>query len=137
MNTDPVAVAKKWAQNLGSAGTAITAGVNAVQTSPMSKAAANVNGYLSGVQNAVNSGKWVRGLNRRTLQDWQSAMLTKGVPRIGTGAQAAIPKMQAFMTQFLPYEASAVAALPPRGDINANKARALAMIDANHAFKRQ
>lgn len=137
MQTDPVAVSKKWAQNLGSAGPQITAGVAAVQTSPMSKAAANVNGYLQGVTNAVNSGKWVRGLNRRTLQDWQTAMTQKGIGRIGTGAQAALPKFQAFMTQWLPYEAAGVSSLPPRGDINANTARAVAMIQYNHKFVRQ
>lgn len=137
MQTDPVAVSKKWAQNLGSAGALIQAGVSAVQTSPMQKAAAQVTQYLNGVTAAVNSGKWVRGLNRRTLQDWQSSMTNKGIPRISTGAQNAIPKMQAFMTQWLPYEQAAVAALPPRGDINANIARATAMIQANHKFVRQ
>jgi hypothetical protein len=137
VQTDPVAVTNKWAQNLGGATTQITSGVNAVQTSPMAKAAANVNGYLAGVQAAVSSGKWVRGLNRRTLNDWQSAMIQKGVPRIATGAQTAKPKFQAFMTQWLPYEQAGLATLPARGDINANKARAAAMIDYNHAFKRQ
>jgi hypothetical protein len=137
VQTDPVAVSKKWAQNLGQAGPQITAGVQAVQTSPMAKAAAQVNQYLQGVTNAVNSGKWVRGLNRRTLSDWQNSMTTKGIPRISTGAQAAIPKMQAFMTQWLPYEQAGVAALPARGDINANIARATAMMQYNHKFVRQ
>lgn len=131
---DPNVVAQKWAQRLGGATEQIKQGVNAVTTSPMEKAALRVDAYRDGVAKAANSGKWTRGLRRRTLEDWKQAMIQKGAMRIADGANKAIPKMQQFLTAFLPYVAQGVASLPPRGGLDANKARAIAMMDWNARF---
>ena len=132
-------VAQKWAKNLGMATTAIQNGVMSVQTSPMTKAAANQAGWIAGVQQAAANGKWVRGLNRKTLQDWQNAMTTKGIQRIGAGAQAAIPSMTSFMQQWLPYEQQLQQKLSatPRGDLQTNIQRAVTAMQFNAAFVRQ
>lgn len=126
---NPQAVADKWAAKLGAAGQQIKDGVEAVTTSPMVKAAAQVDRYVMGVQEAATSGKWQRGLQRVTLQDWKTAMTTKGLARITQGAVAAKPKMAAFMQKLLPYQENVVKQLEsmPRGGLQENIARMVFM----------
>lgn len=132
-------VAQKWASRLGAATQAVKDGVQSVTVSPTSKAASQASAYLNGVQEAVSSGKWQRGLNRVSLADWQNAMLNKGVNRIATGATAAIPKMEQFQSQWLPYMDQLKAKLNsmPRGDKAANQARMNAAFEHNSNFRRQ
>ncbi len=139
MALDPNAVAQKWANRLGAATADIQKGVQAVQQSPTAAAAQRQDAYVAGVQRAAANGKWARGLNRVSLQQWQQAMIQKGLQRVGPGSQAAIPKMAAFMSQFGPYLDQLKQALStmPRGDINANKARAAFAIDFLSKFQRQ
>ena len=100
----PQQAADKWQRKLAAAGTDIANGVARVTESPTAAAARNQAGYLQGVQDAVSSGKWQAGLQRVTLQQWQQQMTQIGIPRISGGATAALPKVQAFMHDFLPYE---------------------------------
>jgi hypothetical protein len=136
---NPQDVANKWSKNLGQAVDSIKAGVNAVQVSPMQLAAAQQDAYLSGIQNAVSSGKWQRGLGRVSLQSWQQSMLNKGLQRISSGAAAAVPKMAAFQSQWLPYMDQLQQKLTsmPRGSAEANRARMNAAFDWNRSFVRQ
>lgn len=131
-------VANKWAANLAAATTSITAGVQQVTVSPTQLAAANLNGYLAGTQQAVTSGKMAASLQRVSLQDWQTAMIQKGIPRIASGAQAAKPKMASFMQQFLPYVQQGVTNLQsqPRGTLEQNIQRAVTIMQWNANFKR-
>lgn len=119
---NPADIAAKWATNLGNAGTSIQKGVQGVTTSPTAMAAANADGYLSGVQKAVSSGKWSRNLQAVSLSSWQNAMITKGLPRIQTGAQAGKGKVQSFMTQLMPYVQNLQGQLAstPRGTLGQN-----------------
>lgn len=138
MAKDPVSIAKKWAGNLSAATQAIQQGVQAVTTSPTQSAAAQSNAYLAGVQRAVSTGKWQAGLQRVTLQDWQQAMIQKGIPRIGSGATQAVPKFTAFMQQFLPYVQQGLQQLAsqPRGTLDQNIQRAVFMMNWNAQFRR-
>jgi|SRR5579862_380741 len=134
---NPADVAAKWAQNLSNSTTSITAGVNAVQTAPGQLAAAKVATWISKLQQAQD--KWVRNVSAVSLQDWKTAMLNKGIPRISSGAQAAQPKMQAFMQQWLPYVeniASTVRAMP-NATLQDGIARAVAQIQGNAQFTYQ
>lgn len=136
---NPRQVAEKWAKNLSMSTDSIKQGVQAVTVSPMEKAAARQDAYVNGVQRAAASGKWQRGLRRKNLGDWQTAMTGKGLQRISGGATAAIPAMDGFMSQWLPYEDQLKTKLAsmPRGDFEQNKQRAIAAMEHNHQFVRQ
>jgi hypothetical protein len=115
---------------MASATTAVQQGVNAVQTSPTALAAANVNGYLAGVQQAVSSGKWANNLNRVSLADWKNSMLNKGVQRMQTGAAAAVPKVTSAFGPLLQYiydTRDQINAANPRGSLQMNIQRSVAM----------
>lgn len=133
----PAQAAQNWATNLAASTARIKSGVQAVTTSPTAKAAQNVQAQVAGVIAAANSGKTAAALNAVSLQDWQNAMINKGINRIASGAQAAQGKMQNFLTQFLPYVAAGVQQLStmPRGDLEANIARATFMMRYNAGFK--
>lgn len=132
MAKDPSAVAAKWAANLSASTASITDGVNAVTVAPGQAAARQKAVWVQNTQAAAN--KWAVNTAAVTVQDWRDAMINKGVPRIASGATAAQPKMQSFMTKLLPYIANGQGALPPRGDINANIARMTAWVQYMHKF---
>lgn len=115
MAKNPQQVAQKWANNLGSSTAAIEAGVNAVQTAPTQLAKAKKAKMLANLTKAVQDGTWERGLDRVTLADWRTAMISKGIPRVGQGAQAAQGNFAEFMADMLPYQetlATQVKAMP-------------------------
>ena len=128
----PADIAARWSTGMGNSTDKIKAGVQAVKTAPGQAAAANKAGYVSGVQQ--NADKWGARVAAVTLQSWQADFIDKGLPRIATGAQAAQPKVQAFMTQFLPFLSTTVASLPPRGTFQQNVQRMTAMVTATHGF---
>lgn len=137
MASNPQQAAANWAAAMQSAGAKATAGVNAVQVSPAQSAIAAIPRQVQGVIDAANSGKTAAALQNVTLQSWQKAYITKGVPRMGTGASAAQPKFAAFMTWLLPQQQSIVAALPPKGNTAQNIARSQAFLQAMAQLKYQ
>ena len=133
----PQQAAQNWANNLSAATARVKSGVQSVSTSPTQLAANAVDRQVAGVQAAAASGKTQRALQAVSLADWQNAMINKGIPRIASGAQAAIPKMTNFLNQFIPYVQAGVQQLSqmPRGDIEQNIARATFMMRYNAGFK--
>jgi hypothetical protein len=69
--------------------------------------------------------------------EWQQAAIDKGLPRIAQGAQAAQPKMTAFMAQVLPHIAAGQSSLPARGGLEQNIARMTAFTRHMATFKRR
>lgn len=136
-NMNPQQIADNWANGMANASQKMKNGVMAVTSSPMEAAANAVDRQVAGVQRAAAEGRTQAALRAVSTQSWQTAYVTKGIPRISSGAQAAKPKMAAFLTQFLPAQQAIVASLPPRGDINANIARAVAMMQGTANFKYQ
>lgn len=122
MAKDPTMVAAKWASNLSAATQAMTDGVQSVTTAPTQLAAARADAYQQGVQQAVASGKWQKGLQSVSLQSWQQSMTQKGIPRVASGAAAAKPKFASFMGKLLPFQQSLQSQLAatPRGDLQTN-----------------
>ncbi|MGH7238949.1 MAG: hypothetical protein ACREHG_02665 [Candidatus Saccharimonadales bacterium] len=129
----PAQISAKWSQNLASAADTATAGVNALTVSPGALAARQSGVWAANVASA--KAKYQRNVGAVTLDEWRSAYLTKGIPRMSAGATAAQPKMEAFMGSLLTYQKTALASLPPRGTYEQNKARATAWIDKMHAFQ--
>jgi hypothetical protein len=115
-------VAAKWSQNLGSSGSRIQSGVMGVTVSPGQAAAKQSDLWIRNLQ--ASQAKWKAKVAAVSTADWQAAMINKGLPRIAGGAQAAQPKFEQFMAKLLPVIAQNVAALPPRGDLEANIVRA-------------
>ena len=114
--------ATKWATNLSAATQYIQAGVQNVTTAPGQKAAAQAQVMLANLTAAVTSGMWARRVSSVSLQMWQQATITKGIPRISSGAQAAQAKMVQVGTDLLAAVDAAVAVVnqTPRGNLQTN-----------------
>jgi phosphatidate phosphatase APP1 len=125
-------IAANWAQRLGASSDKMTAGVNAVTVAPGQAAARQKSVYLQNVQAAAD--KWAKNVSAVPLSDWQQAYITKGIPRIASGATAAQSKMQNFMDKLLPFQSQALSALPARGTYEQNKNRATMWMDKMHSF---
>jgi hypothetical protein len=104
-------VLQKWKTNTGGATNAYKAGVMAVTTNPAQLAAQAVDKYVAGVQEAIQSGKYQRGLGRVTLQSWQQAAINVGAGRLASGVQKGEQKMNGFLTQFLPFQQAVTASV--------------------------
>lgn len=132
MAKDPTAAAQRWAQNLGAATQAIQAGVAGVTVAPGAAAARQKSVWMQNTQ--ASADKWARNVGSVQLSDWQNSMNTKGIPRIASGAQEAIPKMTSFLQAFIPHVEAGVRALPARGTLENNIARMVAMVRHNAQF---
>lgn len=113
-----------------------SAGINAVQNSPMEAAANRVDAYQQGVAAAVANGKYVNNLRAVPLSQWKTAATNVGAGRLGTGAVKASPKYQAFAQKWSPIwaqqQAAAAAVQGPKG-----QATALAKFQASLAIQMQ
>jgi len=119
--------AQKWATNLQAATQYIQAGVQRVTTAPGQKAAAQAQVMLANLTAAVTSGMWARRVGSVSLQDWQNAVVSKGLPRISSGAAAATAKMTQVGTDLLAAVDQAVAVVnqTPRGNLQTNIQRSV------------
>jgi hypothetical protein len=126
------AVATKWATNLGNAASdgSIQAGVTAVTVAPGQAAARQKTVWVANVTASAN--KWATNTAAVSLSSWQNDMVTKGLPRIATGATAATSKMTNFFNALLPQIASIQSSLPARGNFQQNLQRSTAFITAMH-----
>ena len=95
---------EKHARNLKAANADMERGVQNVTEAPTLKAAAAQEKMLAGITRAVTSGKWADGLKRVSLDEWKDKMITKGIPRVAAGIDAAAPKVIAFAAALLPFE---------------------------------
>jgi hypothetical protein len=131
----PDQIAAQWASRLGQSGQRITDGVQAVQVAPGQAAARQKAVYVQNVN--ASADKWASRVSSVPLSDWQNAMTTKGVQRIGQGATAAQPKFAAFMGQLLPHIATVRSSLPPRGGLDQNIARMTQFVQGMAKFQRR
>ena len=122
--TDPNQIAKDWSSRLAGAGDKITRGIQGVQVAPGAAAARQKGAYVANV--TASADKWAANVGKVGLSEWQQDAISKGVPRIATGAQAAEAKFGQFMAQVLPHIQAGKAALPSRGNLEQNIARSVA-----------
>lgn len=116
--------AATWQTRLSQATQQITDGVNGVTVSPGVAAARQADVWLANVTAAA--AKWKANVAAVDVNDWKTKMITNGIPRIAQGAQAAQSDFETFMGKLLPFVATAVQGLPPRGNLEANIARSAA-----------
>lgn len=100
----PQEFADKQATRLKGSVEEIRKGVDRVKDAPTAKAATKKDKYLSGVSQAVSTGRWQRGLMAVTLQDWQDAVKEKGLNRIAQGIDGARAKVVAFAEKLNAYQ---------------------------------
>jgi hypothetical protein len=98
------AIVTRWMTNLSNASATITAGVNAVKTSPGQAAAAHKADWVAAMTSAAVQNRWAQQVGAVTLQQWQDAMVKKGIPNIATGVANAKNKMTQFMTSLIATE---------------------------------
>lgn len=109
--------AEKHARRLKEAVPDMEAGVNRVTISPTQQAAAKIDKLKANLIKAIDSGKMKRRMMAVTVDDWKTKMLTKGVPRVASGIDAAHDKQVVFATQLLPAIDSAVAEVKKMPDL--------------------
>jgi hypothetical protein len=126
----------KWLQNIGTATERMKQGALNVQTAPGAKAAAAADKWLQRVQ--MSKDKYKNNVGRISLQQWQDAYITVGIPRVSQGAQAKQSKYQQAMADFLPYLSQGVAKIDamPKVTLADSIARATAMIQHNANYIR-
>jgi hypothetical protein len=131
----PDQVAANWAARLGASTDKMQAGAQAVTVPPGQAAARQKAVWAQNV--AASQNKWATNVAAVPLSTWQADYVNKGLPRVGTGAQNAIPKMTSFFSKLLPAIATGKSRLPARGTYDQNKARAAAWMDYMHSLSGQ
>lgn len=98
--------AQQWAQNwvagMTNANDKIRAGVQATMEAPGIAASTAIPKMRANWIASIDNGTWLHRVTAVTLQQWQQAMINKGLPRIADGVRAAQGKVQAFATVALP-----------------------------------
>ena len=126
-------IANNWSTRLGASTEKMKNGISAVKTAPGQAAARQKSVWAQNVANSQD--KWASRVASVSLNDWQGAMINKGLPRVASGAQAAQGKMANFMTKLLPFEQSLVSNLPARGTLEQNIQRAESVMRGMSKFK--
>lgn len=123
---DAAGFAEKWSRRLKGATTDIQNGIKRVTVAPGAKAAQQAQVMLANLTARVNDGSWARAVGGVSLQDWQTAALTKGASRITAGVDAASAKVQTMAGKLLTAVDGAVAVVNqhPRGSLEDNINRA-------------
>jgi len=119
---------QKWGTNLSAAAPYITSGVARVTQAPGIAAAAAAPTMLANITTSVTSGAWAARVSAVPLSAWQSAMTTKGIPRLAQGITQAQATKTASISAFLSAVDAAVADTNTlqRGNLEQNIARSAA-----------
>lgn len=113
----PIEFAEKYATRMTNATSDIARGIARVTTSPTKKAAAKKDKMLANLTKAVNDGRWQKGLEKVSLEEWQTKAIEVGVPRIAAGVNAAKSKMEAFASKLIPAQEALMREIDKMPDI--------------------
>lgn len=118
----------KWGRRLQAAGPDITAGIDRVSVAPGQSAAQAADRYASGLMESIQNGTWETNVAKVSLQDWKTAMKTKGIGRLAAGvSQAQATKLQKITQSLAAVDASvAEIANMPQDSLEARIARSVA-----------
>lgn len=133
-------IAQKWADKTAGATDQLKAGVMAVTTAPSQAAIAQAQVWIDKLNEAFRNNVWQEALNRVTLNDWQQAMINKGIPVIADRVRKAIGKYQTFIESYMNWFRNNVQPQldgSPRGSLETNIARATLVIRASASMRGQ
>jgi len=95
---------EKHARRLKAALEDMRTGVQRVDEAPGQKAAQAQDKMRANLVAAIDNGKWARRVAAVPLEQWKSAMLNKGIPRVSAGIDGAAQKVRDFATQLIEHE---------------------------------
>jgi hypothetical protein len=130
---DPATAAQRWATGFSASGDKWQAGVEGVTVAPGQLAARAGDRWAANTQAALP--RYKANSAAVTREAWVAMTVTKGRPRLASGAQAAQDKMAQVFTRLFPHIDATVRSLPPRGDLEANIARSAAFARGMAKFK--
>ena len=125
---------QNWANASGRATTAWADGIQSTQKDQAALAVAQQALLVSNFNQAVQSGRWAAGVQKRGTAYWRSQSLAKQA-NYSTGYTAGAANQASAMQKIIAAEQGIVGSLPPRGDINQNLQRANAFALAMHSQK--
>jgi len=96
-------VTEKHARRLKGAVEDMRIGVDGVTVNPMEKAIKKIPKMRANLIKAIDEGKVERGMKRVSLDDWKTAMIDRGIPRVAAGVDAAADKIEDFYGELLPH----------------------------------
>lgn len=130
-------VTEKWSRHATGAQTDYVNGVTAVTEAPGAAAAKQSQKAMANYAEAVQSGRWAKRTAGVTLEEWKDKTLNLGASRYTTGINAGVPKMQKFLTDFLPVQENIAARVRamPSATLEDNIARSAAMIRETAKYK--
>lgn len=102
----PDQIARKQADRLKAASAEFRSGVESVTQAPGQLAAQAQAKMRAGILDAIDSGRWASAVSAVSLADWKARMIEKGLPRLASGVDAAIPKMTKFYQALISYQDS-------------------------------
>ena len=128
--------ASNWQASQGRATAAWQQGIQSYNGDWAGATAAQEAAMLSGVTQAVTSGRWRAGIQRVGTAGWKQATEAKA-QNFSTGFSAGAAKQQAAAVKIMNALGSIVPNLPARGTFEQNKVRATTLMDNMHSLKGQ
>ena len=134
---DPTEIAEKWGRNLKRSTEDIRKGIARVTEAPGVKAAQKQEKMQQRLNAAIDNGTWAERVASVPLSEWQQKTITKGIPRISAGVDAANGKVVDFHNQLADHQASIDTELDRMPDITIEDsiARSAAQIRGMSKFK--
>lgn len=126
---DPQAAAQDYSTGMRNAGPKIERGVRRVTQSPGQAAAAQREVWAQKMADPATVNKWAQRVAAVPTSEWQEAMLTTGRARATAANPRAERKMQRYLQEFAAALPTLRAALPARGNRDANRQRMLSWFD--------
>lgn len=131
-------IAQKWADKTAAATDQLKNGVMAVDKAPSFSAVEQAQVWIDKLNQSFREQTWQDALTAVTLQDWQNAMITKGIPVIADRVRKAVGKYQKFIDAYMNWFKLNVQPQldsTPRGTLEQNISRATLVIRASAAMR--
>jgi len=117
VRVSPEEFQEKHARRLKAAVEDMRRGIERVQEAPGKKAAQKKEKLRQKLIEAIDSGKWEQRVASVTVEEWKSAAIEKGLPRVASGIDRAAPKVRDFAAQLLAHEEAGLAEIDRMPDL--------------------